>query len=83
MGMSASMTFFKIRLPHALPTIFGGLKLAMTLAVVGTVFGEFVGSDSGLGYLLLAANGNLDTPLLFAGFISLTIIGGVLYLAIE
>jgi NitT/TauT family transport system permease protein len=83
MGMSPTMTFFKIRLPQALPSIFGGLKVAMTLAVVGTVVGEFVGSDSGLGYLLLIANGNLDTPLLFAGFVGLTVIGGTLYLLIE
>jgi len=83
MGMSPSMTFFKIRLPQALPAIFGGLKVAITLAVVGTVVGEFVGSDSGLGYLLLIANGNLDTPLLFAGFVGLTVIGGVLFLLIE
>lgn len=83
MGMSPSMTFFKVRLPYALPSIFGGLKVAITLAVVGTVVGEFVGSDSGLGYLLLIANGNMDTPLLFAGFVSLTIIGGVLFLIVE
>lgn len=83
MGMSPSMTFFKIRLPQALPSIFGGLKVAITLAVVGTVVGEFVGADSGLGYLLLIANGNLDTPLLFAGFVGLTVIGGVLFLLVE
>lgn len=83
MGMSAAMTFFKVRLPYALPSIFGGLKVGITLAVVGTVVGEFVGSDSGLGYLLLIANGNMDTPLLFAGFVSLTIIGGVLFLIVE
>jgi NitT/TauT family transport system permease protein len=83
MGMSPSMTFFKVRLPQALPAIFGGLKVAITLAVVGTVVGEFVGADSGLGYLLLIANGNLDTPLLFAGFVGLTLIGGILFLLIE
>ncbi len=83
MGMSPAMTFFKVRLPYALPSIFGGLKVGITLAVVGTVVGEFVGSDSGLGYLLLLANGNMDTPLLFAGFVALTIIGGVLFLIVE
>ncbi len=83
MGLSAAATFFKIRLPNALPSIFGGLKIAITLAVVGAVVGEFVGGDAGLGYLLMAANGSMDTPLLFAGLAGLTIIGIVLFLLIE
>ena len=49
MGFGASATFFKIRLPNALPAIFGGLKISITLAVVGAVVGEFVGGDAGLG----------------------------------
>ncbi len=83
MGLSPLATFLKIRLPQALPAILGGLKVAITLAVVGAVVGEFVGADSGLGYLLLVANGNLDSPLLFAGFVALTVIGGGLFLLIE
>src|SRR5207244_12785163 len=75
MGLSAAATFFKIRLPSALPSIFGGLKISITLAVVGAVVGEFVGGDAGLGYLLMVADGNIDTPLLFAGLIALTIQG--------
>jgi NitT/TauT family transport system permease protein len=83
MGMNAIATFWKIRLPQALPAIFGGLKIAITLAVVGAVVGEFVGADAGLGYLLLIANGQLDTPLLFAGFVGLTVIGVGLFMLIE
>jgi NitT/TauT family transport system permease protein len=83
MGMSPLATFFKIRLPQALPAIFGGLKIAIALAVVGAVVGEFVGTDSGLGYLLLVANGNLNTPLLFAGLVGLTIIGVATFMLIE
>ena len=83
MGLGPLATFLKIRLPQALPAIFGGLKVAITLAVVGAVVGEFVGADSGLGYLLLVANGNLDSPLLFAGFGALTVIGAGLFLLIE
>ncbi len=83
MGLSPLATFLKIRLPQALPAILGGLKVAITLAVVGAVVGEFVGADSGLGYLLLVANGNLDSPLLFAGFVALTVIGAGLFLLIE
>ena len=83
MGFGAAATFFKIRLPSALPAIFGGLKISITLAVVGAVVGEFVGGDAGLGYLLMVANGSMDTQLLFAGIVSLTILGVVLFLLIE
>ncbi len=83
MGLGSAATFFKIRLPNALPAIFGGLKIAITLAVVGAVVGEFVGGDAGLGYLLITANGNMDTALLFAGIVCLTVIGVVLFLLVE
>jgi NitT/TauT family transport system permease protein len=83
MGFGPAQIFFKIRLPSALPAIFGGLKIAITLAVVGAIVGEFVGGDSGLGYLLLQANGSMDTPLLFAGLVGLTVIGVALFLLVE
>jgi NitT/TauT family transport system permease protein len=83
MGLSRFDTFRLIRLPDALPAIFAGLKISITLAVVGAVVGEFVGGDSGLGYQLMIANGNLNTPLLFAGVTALTILGLVLYSAVE
>ena len=79
MGLGALHTFFKIRLPDALPAIFAGLKISITLAVVGAVVGEFVGGDAGLGYLLMVANGSMDTTLLFAGIVCLTILGVALY----
>lgn len=83
MGFGPAATFFKIRLPNALPSIFGGLKIAITLAVVGAVVGEFVGGDKGLGYLLMVANGSMDTPLLFAGLFGLTVLGVGFYLLVE
>jgi len=83
MGLGAWDTFFKIRLPDALPAIFAGLKISITLAVVGAVVGEFVGGDAGLGYLLMVANGSMDTQLLFAGIVCLTILGIALYLVVE
>jgi NitT/TauT family transport system permease protein len=82
MGLGAFATFFKIRLPNALPSIFAGLKISITLAVVGAVVGEFVGGQGGLGYLLLIANGSMDTALLFAGLVALTILGVVFFAAI-
>lgn len=83
MGFGASATFFKIRLPNAFPAIFGGLKISITLAVVGAVVGEFVGGDAGLGYLLMVANGSMDTQLLFAGIVALTVLGVGLFLLVE
>jgi len=79
MGLGALATFFKIRLPNALPSIFAGLKISITLAVVGAVVGEFVGGQGGLGYLLLIANGSMDTALLFAGLVALTLLGIVFF----
>jgi NitT/TauT family transport system permease protein len=83
MGLGGIATFFKIRLPNALPTIFAGLKISITLAVVGAVVAEFVGGEAGLGYMLIVANGSMDTPLLFAGLIALTVQGVVLYALVE
>jgi NitT/TauT family transport system permease protein len=82
MGLGPWATFWKIQLPNALPSIFAGLKISITLAVVGAVVGEFVGGQGGLGYLLLIANGNMDTALLFAGIVALTLVGVVLFAAL-
>ena len=82
-GASSWKTFVKIKLPHALPNIFAGLKVAITLAVVGSIVAEFVGADRGLGYLLMVASGNLDTTFLFADLVVLVVLGMGLYLAIE
>jgi len=79
MGLGPWKAFVKVRLPHALPNIFAGLKVAITLATVGAIIGEFVGSDKGLGYLLLVAGGDLRTELLFATLVVLTAIGLILY----
>ncbi len=72
-----------MRFPNAVPAIFGGLKIASTLAVVGAIVGEFVSADKGLGYLVLVANGNLDTRLVFACVFMLTLLGLAFYFAIE
>ena len=79
MGLGRLAMFQKIVLPHALPTIFAGIKVAITLSVIGAVVGEFVGSDSGLGYLLIRALSNLDVELMFAALIVLSLIGVALF----
>jgi NitT/TauT family transport system permease protein len=59
--------------------IFAGLRVAVTLAVVGAVVGEYVGANKGLGALVIVTQGSFDTPLMFAIFVYLTVIGIVLY----
>jgi NitT/TauT family transport system permease protein len=76
-------TFVHISFPQALPSIFAGLKVSITLAVVGAVVGEFVGSNSGIGYVLQVANGNFDLPLMFAALVVLSMIGVILFVAID
>ena len=83
MGAGAYRTFMKLRLPAALPNIFAGLKIGMSLAVVGAVVAEFVAADRGLGYYLLYANGQLDTPGVFGALLLLTVVGVVLYYMVE
>jgi NitT/TauT family transport system permease protein len=83
MGANPAQIFWHVRFPNALPAIFGGLKVASTLAVIGAIVGEFVSSDQGLGYLLLVANGELNTRLVFACVLVLTVLGITFYFIIE
>jgi NitT/TauT family transport system permease protein len=73
----------RISLPQALPSIFAGLKVSDTLAVVGAVVGEFVGSNSGIGYVLQIANGNFDLPLMFAALTILSLVGVILFALVD
>ena len=82
-GASAMKMFWKIRLPQALPHIFTGLKVGAALAATAAVVAEFVASDRGLGYLLLQYNGQLDTPMVFATIVILSLIGLVVYYTVE
>ena len=75
--------FLKVQLPAALPFIFTGAKVAITLAVIGAVIGEFVGSSEGLGFLLLSATSQLDSPLAFAALFALSFLGMFVYLLVE
>jgi NitT/TauT family transport system permease protein len=71
--------FSKIQLPGALPYIFSGMKVGAILAVAGAIVGEFLGSSSGLGYLMLQVQVTLDTASMFMAVILITLIGVVLY----
>lgn len=83
MGATPSRIFLKLRLPGALPSMFGGLKVASALAVVGALTGEYIASDSGLGYILLSASGEMNTSLLFGVLIVLSVLAMIFFYAIE
>jgi NitT/TauT family transport system permease protein len=72
-----------IEVPAALPSIFGGLRVGVTLAVIGAIVGEWSGASRGLGVLINLARGSLfDIPLMFATLLTIALVGVVLYLAV-
>lgn len=80
---SRTQIFLRARLPNALPQIFAGLKVAAVLSVVGAVVGEWVGADSGLGYLIVRANATLSADLVFAAIVLLSLMGIVFFAAVS
>jgi NitT/TauT family transport system permease protein len=82
MGASGFQTFWKFRLPNALPSIFAGLKLATVLSVIGATVAEFIGASQGLGYLILIAGSNFDVARQFAAIIFLSGIGMAFFYAL-
>lgn len=88
MRMAAAMmaspwqSFLSIRVPYALPHIFAGLKIAVTMAMIGVIVGEFVTSQAGLGYIVMMASAAGDTALVFAAIILLCAFGLLLYGAV-
>ena len=73
----------ELRIRSALPAIFGGLKIAITMATIGAIVSEFVGSDAGLGYLLLRYKAGYDTPAMFALIFIFGVIGVLSFLLLE
>jgi NitT/TauT family transport system permease protein len=82
-GANSWKRFTRVQLPHALPTIFTGVKVASALSATAAVVAEFVASDRGLGNMLLEANGNLNTTMAFGAVFVLTILGFALYALVE
>ena len=72
-GGSRYRVFTMVRLMHATPYIADALKVAFPLALVGSIVGEFIGGNRGIGQLVLSAQFNLDTPLVFAALLSITL----------
>jgi NitT/TauT family transport system permease protein len=72
-------TFIQVRLPSSLPFIFNGMKISMTFALIGVIVAEFITSQSGLGYIILFAGSQLNTPIVMAAIIILCVVGLLLY----
>ena len=79
LNASRPQEFFKLRLRYAMPQIFTGLKVAISLAVIGSVIAEFVGATRGLGYVIQQSGASADTTLAFAAITLLSIMSIVLF----
>ena len=82
MGGTKRQIMRRIKIPHALPSLGTGLKLAAVYAPIGAVIGEWVGASKGLGYLMLLANGRAKTDLMFASLLTLVVMTLLLSLAV-
>ena len=80
---SALKILFKLRLPNALPSIIAGMKVAMSLSLVGAIVGEFVAAQNGLGFVILSAQGMFRTDRVFAAILILALIGTALFYLME
>jgi NitT/TauT family transport system permease protein len=79
LGANRWQTFHMLEVPAALPVLLGGLKIGVTLSVIGAVVGEFVGADQGLGFLINQARGLFNTSLVFVAVLALVVIALALY----
>jgi NitT/TauT family transport system permease protein len=76
-------TFRRVRFPWSLPFVFAGLRIAITLAVIGAVVAEFVGSNEGLGYLIISSSTYFNSPMAYASMVALAVMSVLLYAAVE
>jgi NitT/TauT family transport system permease protein len=76
---SGEQTFLKVRLPNALPSILDGCKIALPLALIGAIVGEFVAARQGIGQQILLAYANFNTPLVFAAVVVVAIMATLLF----
>lgn len=74
---------WKIQFPNALPSLFAGMKVGVSFALVGTIVGEFVAGETGLGHVILVAQGSFNTPTVFVALTLLCLLGVMLFKSIE
>ncbi len=82
-GAKDNDILIRVRIPNALPHLMAGMKIAITLSVIGAIVGEFAGASAGLGYMIQFASTQLDTPLVFAALVVISVVGVVFYYLIE
>ncbi len=81
LGATRAQTLWRLKLPSGLPAILAGLRVAVVLALVGAVVGEFIAASKGLGALVIAAQGTMDTSLMFAVLVLIAVLGMLVYQA--
>ena len=81
LGATRAQTLWRLKLPSGLPGILAGVRVAVVLALVGAVVGEFIGASRGLGALVIASQGTMDTSLMFAVLVLIAALGLVAYQA--
>jgi len=79
---SGWQSFVMVRFPFALPAIFSGMKIAMTMAIIGVIIGEFISAKAGLGFYILYASSRMETGVIFAALFVLCVIGVTLFGAV-
>jgi NitT/TauT family transport system permease protein len=83
MGLSRLGLLRRIELPSSLPSFFGGLKVGITLAIVGAIVAEFVGAQGGIGYLIIVASAQVRTDLIFAALLYVSVMGIIFFILID
>lgn len=82
-GAGETLILLRVRLPHALPQLMAGVKISVTLCVIGAIVGEFAGASAGLGYVIQFASTQFQTPLVFAALVAVSLVGLGFYYASE
>ncbi|SOB96287.1 ABC transporter permease [Stappia indica] len=81
LGAKKMDIMLKVGIPRSMPYFFGSLKIAITLAFVGSVISETVAANAGIGHMMLAAQSQFNVPLVWAGLVALAVLGIVMYAA--
>jgi NitT/TauT family transport system permease protein len=81
LGATRMQTLLRLKIPSGLPVILAGFRVAVVLSLVGAVVGEFIGGRAGLGSMIIASQGMMDSPLMFAVLIVITVMGMIFFQA--
>jgi NitT/TauT family transport system permease protein len=82
-GASRTEIMMRVQIPNSLPALMAGIKVAITLSVIGAIVGEFAGASAGLGYMIQFASTQMQTSLVFAALVEVSVLGVIFYYAVE